>query len=302
MRPDWIPFGFLPVFKPQGPTSHDVVVLVRRQLPKTVKVGHTGTLDPFASGVLILALGKATKFADDIHLMDKSYDATLRLGMETDTLDLTGSQETESPIPPITDQALADCARKFTGEQAQVPPAYSAKRVRGKKSYQLARQKRPVDLPPSQVSIFELTLTPRGESDIHMNLTCSTGTYVRALGRDIARHLGTLGHLIQLERTKVGPITSDQCLSIEDLTSETIGNCLIPVSRILKDLPEIVLPDEAFQPLRSGQVFPTREVLPPRFLGVVHGPEGKVRAIFRCEFQSQKSCVVSRLLCYESGF
>lgn len=291
-------FGLLPLIKPTGPTSHDMVDLVRRMVPRKTKVGHTGTLDPFASGVMILALGKATKFADEVHKLTKRYRAQIRLGQCTDTLDPTGEVIEEKPVPAFNDDDLAALATRFTGQQMQVPPAFSAKRVGGKKSYELARKNQAVPLPPSKVTLFDLQITKVNDTTLDVDVLCSTGTYVRALARDFAEALGTCGYVESLVRTAVGSIELAQCVAAEDLTADNLTDHAIAVSQLLAKFPDVVLPYTALAYLSQGRPFPTRETLPATFIGVIKDHADEVLAMFRCEYDDMLRAVQSRQLCY----
>ncbi len=297
-KADWAPFGFLPLYKPTGPTSHDMVAMARRVLPRRTKVGHMGTLDPFAAGVLLLGLGKATRFTDEVHKLPKIYRATLKLGVQTNTLDPTGEITAEMPVPPVTRPMLDGLESRFCGELWQVPPIFSAKRVKGRKSYELARENQAVDLPPKRVTVHQIRLQSMAEDRILIETTCSSGTYLRALGRDIAEALGSCGHLIELERLAIGPIDLNACAHPADLTAAKLPDLTIQVSRVLAHYPELGLPLRALDLLLQGRPFLAEKTMPPTFLGIIEEPTGMVTAIFRCEFESSTGLVHSRQLCY----
>jgi len=292
-------FCFIPLYKPVGPTSHDMVDSVRRIVSRKLKVGHTGTLDPFAAGVLIIAVGKATRFAEEVHLLPKSYKATLRLGSETDTLDPTGTVVKEAKVPEITRALLEKLEQSFTGTSQQIPPHFSAKKVAGRKSYELARENKAVPLEPKEVTIHRVRLDLLDNRTMGIDVTCSTGTYIRALGRDIAEALGTCGHLISLERTAVGAVTTAKCVAPDILTDENFGRYGVPVSKLLSRYPEIMLPPDALAYLEQGRPFPISERAPSTFLGVFRDQFGEVIAIFRCAFEDDPSAIHSRMLCYK---
>ena len=300
MRTDWIPFGFLPVDKQVGPTSHDMVARVRRLCPRKTKVGHTGTLDPFASGVMLIGIGKATRFSDEVHKLTKSYTGVIRLGVETDTLDHTGKILQSSPVPDITPEDLKTLTERFTGTYSQIPPAYSAKRVEGKKSYQLARKDQAVPLAPKTVTIHDLQLDRVDASHLRCSLTCGTGTYVRSLARDLAEALGTYGHLISLERTAVGPVRQQDCAQIQDLDSASLSKWLIPVSELLPDYPERAIDEAMFTHFLQGRAFPAEAPYPPQFLGVHRDDDGHIKGIFLCQFQPAPNQIQPRMICYSS--
>lgn len=209
--------GVLPVDKSEGPTSHDVVAVARKALDMR-RIGHTGTLDPFATGLLVLCLGQATKLAQYLTGLDKSYEATARLGVATDTLDRTGEVIAETDAWETLDEArVREAFEGQRGERAQTPPAFSAKRVGGKKSYQLARAGEAVELAPVDVTIHGLEVVAINGPDVRFRLRCSSGTYVRAVARDAGETLGVGAHLTALRRTAVGPFDVEDAVSFGTL-------------------------------------------------------------------------------------
>ena len=189
--------------KPAGWTSFDVVKKVRGII-KEKKVGHAGTLDPFAEGVLVLGTGPDTKNLTDITMTNKTYRAELTLGKATDTQDRDGKISAEEVVPELTKENIAAVLASFDGPQEQIPPMYSAKHVNGQRLYKLARKNKTVERVPVKISIDQISLLDYTEPVISFNVTCSKGTYVRVLGADIAAKLGTVGHLTALTRTSVG--------------------------------------------------------------------------------------------------
>lgn len=300
MTLDWVPFGFLALNKPVGPTSHDMVARVRRLLPRKTRVGHTGTLDPFASGVMIIGVGKATRFSDAIHQLGKTYRAQISLGTRTDTLDNTGTVDLELPVPAFDDQELAKVVEQFRGDILQVPPAYSAKKVAGRKAYDLARSNQEVSLKPVALKIHKLHLQRLSETVLECEVTCSTGTYIRSLGRDIGEALGTCAHLSQLERTAVGGLGLASCIDPEGLTADKIPDHLIKVSELLPEIPEVSMPDGAFWELVHGRSFVSEDVLPAEFLAICR-EDDKIKGIFRCEYDPVKAVILPKQLCYQRG-
>ncbi len=202
------PGGLIVVDKPGGMTSHDVVARVRR-LAGTRRVGHAGTLDPMATGVLVVGVEKATRLLGHLTLTDKEYLATIRLGQATDTGDAEGTVISGAPASELPAAAVSAAAAALTGEIQQVPPAVSAIKVAGKRSYQLAREGAPPVLAARPVTVWSfqvLNLRPAGELlDVAVAVRCSSGTYIRALARDMGEALGVGGHLTTLRRTRVGP-------------------------------------------------------------------------------------------------
>src|SRR5262245_45210446 len=194
--------GLLVVDKPEGLTSHDVVAIARRVLGEK-RIGHTGTLDPLATGVLALACGRATRLVRFLTASDKDYEATVLFGVTTDTLDVTGEETSRSGASPSRD-TLAAALRAFEGEQLQVPPAYSAKKVGGRRAYDFARQDEPVELAAVPVRLSRLELLDFGNNRCRLTLTCSAGFYVRSLVRDLGERCGTGATLEALRRTRSG--------------------------------------------------------------------------------------------------
>ena len=197
--------GVLLVDKSEGPTSHDAVAVARKALD-TRRIGHTGTLDPFATGLLILCVGRATKLAEYLTGLEKSYEATARLGTTTDTLDLTGEVTAETAAWETLEPAAIRAA--FESQQGtfeQEPPAYSAKRLGGKKAYELARAGESVELAPVRVTIHALEVLAVDGPEVRFRMRCSSGTYVRAVARDAGAALGVGAHLTALRRTAIGP-------------------------------------------------------------------------------------------------
>lgn len=295
MTQSWYPFVFLPVHKPVGPTSHDMVAKVRRLLPRKTKVGHTGTLDPFASGILLMAIGKATKFADFLHELPKQYQAEIRLGVRTNTLDPTGEEDLTLPVPELTPEKLQAVRESFLGSYDQVPPAFSAKKVQGKKSYELARKNQAVDLPPKRVTLYELELTQTAPDRLMCRVVCSTGTYVRALARDIGEALGTCASLVTLVRDKVGEVPLEACADLETLTFDDLGRWSLPVNQVLPRFPEVALPHRAYTFFIEGRPFQYDQAVPAEFLAVFRRGED-VGAVFRCK--ADNGTILPRGLCY----
>ena len=202
--------------KPAGWTSFDVVKKVRGII-KEKKVGHAGTLDPFADGVLVLGTGPDTKKLTDITMASKTYRAELTLGKSTDTQDRDGKISKEAVVPELTRQTINAVLASFDGIQEQIPPMYSAKQVNGQRLYKLARRNKTVERVPVKITIYQISLLDYNEPVITFEVTCSKGTYVRVLGADIAAKLGTVGHLTALTRTSVGSYHIIDAMTIEEL-------------------------------------------------------------------------------------
>ena len=215
--------GILLINKPVGITSRDVVNMVSKKF-NTKKIGHTGTLDPFADGLLVLTIGKGTKCSQFLEEKVKTYVATLSLGKSTDTLDKDGVIIEEKEVKQYSIEDITSVLESFKGEITQTVPLYSAIRVNGKKLYEYARNGIQVELPSRQITIFDIKLLHYEGNIIRFEVTCSKGTYIRVLGNDIAHKLGTLGHLISLTRKKVGSFLLENSKKVEDITSEDIIN------------------------------------------------------------------------------
>ena len=208
--------GILLVDKPAGMTSHDVVATTRRSLGER-RVGHAGTLDPFATGLLVLLVGRATRLLPYIDGEPKVYDATIRFGTETDTDDSTGEPTRSAAIPLPTDVERA--LPRLTGTIEQVPPAYSAKQVGGRRAYAAARAGETMELAPASVTVHAWSACSWDGADLHTTITCSGGTYIRALARDLGRLTGSAAHLAALRRLRSGPFDAADGVTIEQLRS-----------------------------------------------------------------------------------
>jgi tRNA pseudouridine55 synthase len=254
--------GWIVIDKPVGPGSTQVVGAVKRALregdyPK-VKVGHGGTLDPLASGVLPIALGEATKLAGRMLGADKVYEFTIKFGSETDTLDLEGKVvATSDRLPTLAE--IEAVLPGFTGEIEQVPPAYSALKVDGKRAYDRARAGEEVAMKSRRVRVHDLSVVTGGEGEVTLSARVSKGTYIRSLARDIARALESVGHVAMLRRTRAGPFSLAQAISLDKLSESakggTLEQTLLPLTAGLDDIPALpVSPDQAGA-LRQGRVL-----------------------------------------------
>ena len=256
--------GWLVIDKPVGPGSTEIVSAVKRALrvggyPK-VKVGHGGTLDPLASGVLPVALGEGTKLAGRLLDSDKVYAFTIRFGAETDTLDAEGRVIATSDVRPDPAEVAAALTR-FTGAIRQTPPAYSALKVDGKRAYDLVRAGEEVTLAEREVTIRSLSLAPdpSGEDEATLVARVSKGTYIRSLARDIARALGTVGHVTMLRRLKAGPFDLAPAISLDKLAEagkeRDLEHHLLPLRAGLDDIPALPLTPDQAGALRQGRVL-----------------------------------------------
>lgn len=276
------PSGFLVVDKPTGSTSHDMVDAARRWLGAR-RVGHLGTLDPLATGVLPLAVRSATKLISFVENREKSYTGTIRLGVETDTLDAEGQVERrfEGTLP---DEAqVRDALRHFLGEIEQIPPMYSAVKKGGVPLHKLAREGRHVDREPKSVRIDRLDLLKYEPPFVELSVDCSGGTYVRALAADLGTRLGCGGHLASLRRTRSGPFDLSLALTPEQLEADAergeIEKRLIPPLGVL-GLPALrVEPDEIRQLQQGGEIAASGPPQPPGARMAAHDDAGRVVAI-----------------------
>ena len=265
--------GILIIDKPAGMTSHDVVAHVRRIIGER-RVSHTGTLDPFATGVLVILVGRATRLAQFLSGAEKEYDALVRLGFATDTGDITGTriQSTSENVTnqPRTwpDEDVESALQSLRGEIEQVPPMYSAKKQGGKKLYELARRGHEVERKAVRVTIHSLEVdggTPKwkenddGTTDIRLSVTCSAGTYVRTLAEDFGRQLGVGAHLAELRRTKAGDFSIEKALSLEQLEQSVIQkaltNVLLTPDSALQQLPFVSLSEDDVRRTQQGMAL-----------------------------------------------
>ncbi|MCS5633939.1 MAG: tRNA pseudouridine(55) synthase TruB [Candidatus Marinimicrobia bacterium] len=207
------------IYKPVGWTSFDVVKKIRG-ITKEKKVGHAGTLDPFAGGVLIIGTNSDTKKLGKISGTIKSYRAELQLGEETDTLDLDGKVVNTKPVPILDKDLIKSVLKHFIGKYKQIPPMYSAKKVNGVRLYKLARKNKTIDRAPVEVNIIDLTLNDIQDKQIDFSVTCSKGTYIRVLGQEIAKKLGTEGHLTQLQRIAVGDFVVQDSIPLKEFEAK----------------------------------------------------------------------------------
>ncbi|HEX8492767.1 MAG TPA: tRNA pseudouridine(55) synthase TruB [Pyrinomonadaceae bacterium] len=251
--------GILIIDKPAGLTSHDVVARVRRALSEK-RVGHTGTLDPFATGVLVALVGRATRLAQFLSGADKEYEAVIRLGYATDTGDVTGrpkkevwSQESEVKSPkPWTSAEIEAALCGLRGERVQVPPMYSAKKVQGRKLYELARRGLEIERTAVPIVIHQLEVirmrgndllrqNEDGTCDLSMRVVCSAGTYIRVLAEEIGERLGTGAHLASLRRTRAGQFSIAEALPLDELQEREARDILLPPDAALSSMPFVHL-------------------------------------------------------------
>lgn len=252
--------GVLLIDKPQGMTSQQVVskvkYLLKSDMHDSKKAGHTGTLDPMATGLLPICLGEATKFSHYQLDAIKSYQAIIKLGEQTDTGDGEGQIITTSPVPNVTQAMLQSVTEQFLGEIMQVPPMYSALKKDGKKLYELAREGIEVERAARPLTIYELSLTPLSDQQLQLTVTCSKGTYVRVLAEDIAKALGTLGHLTALRRIRTGDFDIANAITLADFAALDVAarfDKLLAVDACIHSLPSLLLDDSQSKRIRQGQ-------------------------------------------------
>jgi tRNA pseudouridine55 synthase len=238
-----------------------------RKILRQRQVGHFGTLDPFATGVLPVSVGKATRFAQFYLKSRKAYEGTIRLGFSTDTYDATGEPTSEAVPVALEASELERHFRAFTGRLLQAPPAYSAKRVGGVRAYELARQHKPVNLTPVEVEIYALELLSLQGEQVHFAVECSGGTYVRSLAHDLGQKLGCGGHLGGLRRTAVAEFTENRAVTLEHLQEAAqqgnLESCLVRLEALLPDCPELVVRGREEISVRHGHAFELAQALRP---------------------------------------
>ena len=286
--------GLLVIDKPAGLTSHDVVQRVRR-LFGTRRVGHGGTLDPDATGVLLVAIGQATRFFPYLSKEDKVYEGRIRLGFSTDTYDASGRPTSgecaDLPRPELVSAAM----KNFEGRILQTPPTFSAKKVGGKPAYKMARARKEFSLKPAEVVIGGFRLRGYQPPLLEFEVTCSAGTYIRSLAHDLGRALGCGAHLDALRRTSVGPYVLGDAVPLDKLESAAPGDdartYIVPLERLLPDVPAVlVLPEAEFRVRNGACLAPSCLAPPPQgspaFPGEaplvrLFGPSGKLIALAR---------------------
>lgn len=225
--------GILPVNKPQGWTSFDVVNKIKHIIyQKGLKIGHLGTLDPMATGVLLVTVGKATKLFDLMQQKSKTYLATFEFGYETDTLDATGTKVSESLNLP-TRQQIEEILPSFIGQIEQIPPKYSAKSINGKRAYDLARANQQFDLKPCKVNIYDLDIIDFSKNCLTLKVVCGSGTYIRAIGRDIAEKLKTFATMTSLIRTDIDNFNIKNCVDIQSINEQNIAENMFKIKNVL---------------------------------------------------------------------
>ncbi len=246
--------GVLVVDKPVGLTSHDVVQVIRKGT-NIRRAGHTGTLDPRASGVLVILLGPAVRLSEYVSASDKRYQAVIQLGKTTDTYDADGRVLSSSPVE-ITEEQFEEALSHFVGKIEQVPPPYSAVKVKGRKAYEMAREGEEVDLAPRTITVYSLELLEWAAPEAVIDVYCSSGTYIRSLANDLGKMLGCGAHLVGLRRTKSGRFTLRDAVPLRKLREAfedgTWYQYLIPAAEALGDWPAVELTVDQMDTVRHG--------------------------------------------------
>ena len=265
--------GLLIIDKPQGMTSHDVVARARRLL-REKRIGHAGTLDPMATGVLVLCIGHGTRLSEYLLGEDKAYEGVITLGQRTNTDDAEGEVIATRPVPDITDDMLRALEAQFSGEIEQVPPQFSAIHKGGQRAYALARRGETVEMDARRVTVRSIRLATRDNDDaavvhrpssIVISVACSSGTYIRSLARDIGEVLGCGGHLSALRRTQAGTFTLTDAVTLAQIEAtardNTAASLLLPMDRAVAAWPEVVLDEEGARKVLHGQMIPLTPAL-----------------------------------------
>jgi tRNA pseudouridine55 synthase len=244
--------GLLVLDKPGGLTSRAAVDRALRWFPRRTRMGHTGTLDPLATGVLVLCLGDATRLTEYVQRMSKTYRTRLRLGARSDTDDADGTVTEATGVTAPEAAAVADAVAAFVGAIEQIPPAYSAAKVTGRRAYDLARQGEEVSLTPRTVDIYGIDILDYAYPHLDLEVRCGKGTYIRALARDLGERLGCGALVETLRRTRVGPFSVEGALTLDASADEARARPL-PLAAAVAELPRLVLAEDALRRLRQGQ-------------------------------------------------
>ncbi len=272
--------GILNINKPKGWTSHDVVARIRR-LPGIKRAGHAGTLDPLATGVLLVCVGHATRLAEYLVGGQKVYRAVAQLGVASDTYDSEGTVTAQAPVPPYDRQDLLRALAPFVGQMLQTPPPFSAVKHNGVPAYRRARRGEKVELAPRQVQIHSIEIRDWESPYLTIEIRCDAGTYIRSVVHDLGQALGCGAILTELTRLQSGSFTVDDALTLDELSAldqEQLGRHLHPMEAALRNLTPVPIDAAAGQRLLLGQPIPCPAV-PPTELGYAREPDGDVRAI-----------------------
>ncbi len=242
--------GLLVIDKPPGMTSRDVVNRAQLWFPRKTKLGHTGTLDPLATGVLVVCVGAATRLAEFVQAMGKTYRTRILLGHRSDTDDADGTVTAVSGASPVSEQAIRDALPRFIGTISQTPPAYSALKVAGQRAHDLARRGADVKLAARPVNVYRIDLLGYGWPHLDLEIDCGKGTYIRSIARDLGDALGVGGLVQTLRRTRVGPFTAEQGVGLD---AADVRDRLLPMAKAVAELPRVELTDDLATRFRQGQ-------------------------------------------------
>ena len=255
--------GILNLNKPAGITSRDVVNVVQCLAGRKMRVGHAGTLDPLARGVLVVSVGPATRLIEYIQQMPKTYRAEFLLGCHSDTEDTDGQvTRLETPLVP-SEEEIRTVLPQFTGRILQRPPAYSALRIAGRRAYDLARKGKQIELAPREIVVYQLLLDEYNYPKLGLTIQCGSGTYVRSLGRDLAESLGTAAVMSALERTAIGRFRIEEAVDPDSLTPENWTDALLPPVMAVSHLTKLTLDDEAVRKIQDGLTIPRPKGIDP---------------------------------------
>jgi tRNA pseudouridine55 synthase len=281
--------GVLVVDKPIGLTSHDVVQIIRRGTGIR-RAGHTGTLDPRASGVLVILIGPAVRLSEFVSASDKRYQATIRLGSATDTYDAEGTITSSASIDDITEERFDEALSQFIGEIEQTPPPYSAVKVQGRRAYAMAREGEEFELEPRKIHVYNLEVLEWAPPEVVIDVYCSSGTYVRSLANDLGNVLGTGAHLVGLRRTKSGRFTLRDAVPMRRLQEAFEAGdwyrFLIPAAEALADWPALELDADQVELVRHGHRIPAK----PEDNGLARGisVQGDLVALMEVDEQTRE--------------
>jgi tRNA pseudouridine55 synthase len=297
--------GIIQVRKPPLVTSHDVVKQVRILLPGN-KVGHFGTLDPLATGLLLVAVGSTTRLFPFYSKLDKAYSGEIRLGQSMDTYDSTGKPTSSPSTRWPGRQELEQAMRCFEGEMSQLAPPFSAKKHKGRPLYELARANQPTPLIPSLVTVHSFQCLSFNAPDIEFSVRCSSGTYIRSLAHDLGQQLECGAHLTRLVRTAIGRFSLEGALSLEEISelsaSGNTGDFLIPIEELLPEFPKLILSEEGTALARNGNLIAPQHIAGILEDGASGGPgDDPEAAVFRLFSQEGRLLAFARRASGQSG-
>ena len=281
-------FGFLNIDKPAGISSYDVIRHLQRIVPRRTVLGHAGTLDPFATGVLVVTLGRASRLVGYVQATIKEYRATIFLGTTSQTDDPDGPFTPTPGAQPPPVELVREAAARFVGVIQQTPPDHSAIRLQGQRAYQLARQGKAVDLKPRPVTVHTLELLSYDWPLAELHVTCGSGTYIRSLARDIGASLGVGGYCVKLARTRVGPFRIEHARPLEQVRPD--ADLILPLTGVA-DLPQFVVEASQVPAVAHGKLMPLTDPLPVGEVAIVQAGGGLL-AIGRCDGQRVRPSVV----------